>query len=468
MTATAPLATPARDAEDRRDERQLRARSAPGSWSCWRRLAVTVLTSGPTAAAAGDDRAAGAGSRWACGWRRSCSACWRRLRPSVVLQEKKKQPASLVFLIDDSSSMKINDEVRRPDPLGPGAEDAGAGARGRRRRSGRRPGRQVLPLRHGAPRRHRRRHEPSPTAGRRRSGTALLEAVQRQAGTRVAAVVVLLRRREQRRARPRWSPPAGCGASRSRSSPSASAPRTPAPARRTSPSATSSPARPSSSRTSSRSGGRSSSAGSRTSRSTSRCSSRGTTSRSPTQRIKVPEGTEVVPITGLKYIPQTPGREEDHAQGQAEGGGAGPDEQRDQHVRHRPEGRPERPLRPGAALLLGVEVSGCASSPRRPTSRPTSRSSASPAAGRAASSSDDDFAPGRYDVYILGDLPADFLTPGPAAACWPTRSRRGPGLIMLGRPFELRRRAAGRAPSWPASCPSTSTPATARSSPRGA
>ena len=34
------------------------------------------------------------------------------LRPSVVLQEKKKQAASLVFLIDGSTSMKINDEVR--------------------------------------------------------------------------------------------------------------------------------------------------------------------------------------------------------------------------------------------------------------------------------------------------------------------------------------------------------------------
>src|SRR3954469_3011195 len=34
------------------------------------------------------------------------------LRPSVVLQEKKTQASSLVFLLDNSSSMKINDEVR--------------------------------------------------------------------------------------------------------------------------------------------------------------------------------------------------------------------------------------------------------------------------------------------------------------------------------------------------------------------
>src|SRR3954469_6445872 len=34
------------------------------------------------------------------------------LRPAVILQEKKKQSASLIFLVDDSSSMKIGDEVQ--------------------------------------------------------------------------------------------------------------------------------------------------------------------------------------------------------------------------------------------------------------------------------------------------------------------------------------------------------------------
>src|SRR6266545_3222670 len=33
------------------------------------------------------------------------------LRPSVVLQEKKRQAASLVFLVDSSTSMNIGDEV---------------------------------------------------------------------------------------------------------------------------------------------------------------------------------------------------------------------------------------------------------------------------------------------------------------------------------------------------------------------
>src|SRR4051812_29925128 len=33
------------------------------------------------------------------------------LRPSVLILQKKEQPASLIFLIDSSSSMKITDEV---------------------------------------------------------------------------------------------------------------------------------------------------------------------------------------------------------------------------------------------------------------------------------------------------------------------------------------------------------------------
>src|SRR5262249_9473566 len=34
------------------------------------------------------------------------------LRPSVLLQEKRRQAASLIFLVDSSTSMNIGDEVR--------------------------------------------------------------------------------------------------------------------------------------------------------------------------------------------------------------------------------------------------------------------------------------------------------------------------------------------------------------------
>ena len=51
------------------------------------------------------------------------------LRPSVILQEKKRQAATLVFLLDSSTSMTLSDEVKGPDPVGRGAEGHGTGAR---------------------------------------------------------------------------------------------------------------------------------------------------------------------------------------------------------------------------------------------------------------------------------------------------------------------------------------------------
>ena len=90
--------------------------------------------------------AAGGGLRCRFGCWRSCSACWRRLRPSVILQEKKKQAASLVFMVDASTSMTISDEVGGKTRWAVGAKDAGAGARGRQGARAR-TGRQVLPVR---------------------------------------------------------------------------------------------------------------------------------------------------------------------------------------------------------------------------------------------------------------------------------------------------------------------------------
>ena len=55
----------------------------------------------------------------------------------------------------------------------------------------------------------------------------------------------------------------------------------------------------------------------------------------------------------------------------------------------------------------------------------------SPARRGVGELNDDDFTPGRYDVYVLSDLPADFLSPAQQALL--ARSvRNGGGLIMLG------------------------------------
>ena len=55
-------------------------------------------------------------------------------------------------------------------------------------------------------------------------------------------------------------------------------------------------------------------------------------------QVKVPEGADVVPITGLKYIPQTPGEKKITLKVAPHDGELRPLEQRDQHVRHGPGG----------------------------------------------------------------------------------------------------------------------------------
>ena len=82
----------------------------------------------------------------AAGWRRFCSRVIAALRPSVVFQLKKKQPASILFLLDDSSSMKIGDEIsgqRRWDFAKKTLDRVPRGEQGPRGRSFR----QVLPFR---------------------------------------------------------------------------------------------------------------------------------------------------------------------------------------------------------------------------------------------------------------------------------------------------------------------------------
>ena len=93
-------------------------------------------------------------------------------RPSLVIQEKKKQPAAIVFLIDDSASMQLNDEVRGQTRWGIALKTLSQVA-GRARGSRPEPGREVLPLRQRAPRPAARGRLPRLRAVRLRSGPAL-------------------------------------------------------------------------------------------------------------------------------------------------------------------------------------------------------------------------------------------------------------------------------------------------------
>ena len=120
---------------------------------------------------------------------------------------------------------------------------------------------------------------------------------------------------------------------------------------------------------------RSRSGASPTSRSRSSCYVEGEPGPVATRTIKVPEGAEVVPITGLKYIPETPGEKRVTLRVKPQAGRAGRDQQRGQHLPRRPQGGPEGPLRPGAGLLLGAPVPDPEPrrrprDPRRPQGRP--------------------------------------------------------------------------------------------------
>ena len=205
----------------------------------------------PTEAAGDDGRwrwvAFGAPARW-----RSSLCLLAALRPSIIPPGEEETAASLVFLIDGSTSMKINDEVSGQTRWEVAVEGPGS----RRRRSSPRSSSRTLDVKvfefDSELHEEQARRERSPTAEETDLGATLVE--RRQASGRA-------NRRHDRPvadgANNTGIPPLAAAdqlqSSRCRSSPSASAPRTPGPARRTSPSATSSPGRPSSSRTSPRS-----------------------------------------------------------------------------------------------------------------------------------------------------------------------------------------------------------------------
>lgn len=149
-----------------------------------------------------------------------------------------------------------------------------------------------------------------------------------------------------------------------------------------------------------------------------------------TQRVKVPRGAEVVPITGLKYIPLTPGEKKVTLRvKQKEGELVPTNNEMSTFVRVLKGGL-------GALFVQGPHspweqkyfMKAVASSPDIQADLKVIRGRDSQG---ATDLKDEDFALGKYDVYVLSDLPADYLTPtqqGLLAAA----VEKGAGLIMLG------------------------------------
>jgi uncharacterized membrane protein len=149
-----------------------------------------------------------------------------------------------------------------------------------------------------------------------------------------------------------------------------------------------------------------------------------------TQRVRVAEGAEQIPITGLKYVPQTPGEKKVTLRVKPKDGElVATNNETSTFVKVLKGGlnvlfvQGPRSIWEQKFLMRSIATSPDIQADLKFIHAPSQR-------GEGALT-DDDFAAGRYDVYVLSDLPADFLTPTQHALL--ARSvDKGAGLIMLG------------------------------------
>ncbi len=149
-----------------------------------------------------------------------------------------------------------------------------------------------------------------------------------------------------------------------------------------------------------------------------------------TKTIKVPEGTDVIPINGLKYIPDTPGEKRVTLKVKPKSG---------ELVATNNEVSTYLDVLKGGLKVLYVQGPDFSWEPRFLTrSLDAAREIHAdlkvvrePARGEKGLMDDADFAPGQYDVYILGGLPADHLT-RTQIRLLTLAVEKGAGLIMLG------------------------------------
>jgi hypothetical protein len=348
------------------------------------------------------------------------------LRPSVVLQEKKKQAASLVFLIDGSTSMKINDEVRGQSRGGMALKTL---SQARKVAEGLGPDLDVKTWRFGSMLHEQRPDQTfEPEDKVTDLGGALVDAVRRQAGKRIAALIVM-----------------SDGANNTGIPPLVAARQLHG---QQVPVITV--------------GFGSENAGAGSKDIAVRDLSAGPTvfvkhqlvvrgvlvargfANQPidvemfveddpkpvaTQTVKVPEGTEVVPITGLKYIPQTAGEKKITLRVKPkEGELLKANNEISSYITALSGGLNVLYLQGGTpsweykylfrSLAASPDIQGELKVIRNP-------------AVDQPEIDDEEFAPGHYDVYILGDLPAEYLS-RIQHKLLTTAVEKGAGLMMLG------------------------------------
>ncbi len=148
--------------------------------------------------------------------------------------------------------------------------------------------------------------------------------------------------------------------------------------------------------------------------------------------IKVPEGTEVVSVTGLKYIPETPGEKRLTLKVKKQDG---------ELIATNNEVSTYLDVLKGGLKALYIQGPDFSWEPRYlvPALDAAREIHADlkvirePARNGRGLLDNSEFAPGQYDIYILGGLPADHLTPDQIKLL--TQAvMKGAGLIMLGGP----------------------------------
>jgi hypothetical protein len=349
------------------------------------------------------------------------------LRPSVVLQEKKKQPAALVFMIDDSTSMNITDEVRGQSRWGVALK---AISQARKVAEGLGKGLDVRFYRFSQTLREQQPEDASEAAGVETAlGSNLLDAVSRQIGKRVASVVVL-----SDGANNSGIPP--LVAARQLKTQDVPVVAVPFGSENAGPASRDIAIRDL--------------IASPTVFVKNQLQVKGTlvvrgfpnqpiavemlvegqTEPVATKEIRAPEGTEVVPITGLKYIPQLAGEKKITLRVKPHDG---------ELIRTNNEISTYVNVLSGGLNVLYIQGPGAAWEYRflfkalaaSPDINGEFRQIRRPAEEPRSEIGDEEFAPGRYNVYILGDLPASFLT-RVQHRLLANAVDKGAGLIMLG------------------------------------
>ena len=151
-----------------------------------------------------------------------------------------------------------------------------------------------------------------------------------------------------------------------------------------------------------------------------------------TQMVKVPEGADVVPVTGLKYVPETPGEKRLTLKVKSQSG-------EPELIASNNEVSTYLEVLKGGLKVLYIQGPDFSWEPKYlirgidPAREINTevRYIREAARGGQGMLNDADFVPGQYDVYILGGVAADFFTRNQIALL--TRAvNNGAGLMMLG------------------------------------